>query len=355
MPSFLMKNVVIEQIVIGVRTRKDFGDIDELTESIKKLGLLQPICVQYLDGEYWLVDGHRRLFACQKLGYKDIPAILLNTNEGVHDNALQAEYDANIVRKQFTPSEAVELAGKIKKQIENNAKMRQIMGGKGDAVSSAKLAQDKDKGKKTRDVVANTVGMSHETLKKAKEVVNAAKENPDHNDLVEKMDQTGKVDPVYKELQERREEINVTDQHIKDAEEFYDSEYDKMKQNIPKGKMSLPKELENIAKKTGSTISSLIVKMPDGRQKKMGSISNDWYQNKNILDWIIENIGLGIEEKDIVIHREGNQVFVFDSDHVDNLRKSIRYLVDRYSFTGSLMRELTEEEKECTNGSPMTL
>ena len=83
--------------------------------------------------------------------------------------------------------------------------------------------------------------------------------------------------------------------------------------------------------------------MPDGRQKKMGSISNEWFQNRNVLNWIVENVGLGTDEKDIIIHREGNVVEVFDSTDIERLKQGIKYLNGRYSFEGSLIDVLEKE------------
>jgi ParB family chromosome partitioning protein len=61
--------------------RKIMGEneIIELSESIKELGVLQPIIVRELDGEYELVAGERRLRAAQRAGLENIPAVLLKT------------------------------------------------------------------------------------------------------------------------------------------------------------------------------------------------------------------------------------------------------------------------------------
>ena len=254
----------IDQIVIGNRARQDFGDIDGLVESIKSVGLLQPIVITLKNSEIWLIDGHRRILAFQKLGLKEIPAVYLRLDA----ESLQSEYDANMVRKQFVPSEAVALAEKIKTWLSTKAIMGSLNKG-------GNLPPD-TKDEKTRDKVAKSVGMSYKTLEKAKVVVESAAENPENADLVEKMDQTGKVDTAYRELQERK--------GVK----------------IPPDNSYTSKEIDEIAKDTKSPITSLIVKMPDGRQKKMGSIAANWYENRNILCWIIGNVGLGVDEKDIV-------------------------------------------------------
>jgi ParB family transcriptional regulator, chromosome partitioning protein len=50
--------------------------IDELAQSIKTYGLLQPVIVRNYGGGCQLVAGHRRLMACEKLGWTEIPAII---------------------------------------------------------------------------------------------------------------------------------------------------------------------------------------------------------------------------------------------------------------------------------------
>ena len=55
----------------------DNEEMASLVESIYTQGILTPITVRPLDnGEYEIVSGHRRLFACQKLGITAIPAIV---------------------------------------------------------------------------------------------------------------------------------------------------------------------------------------------------------------------------------------------------------------------------------------
>lgn len=336
MTTMQSEQIKIDSIIIGARARKDFGDIEELAKSISDIGLLQPILVTPFEDGMLLLDGHRRILAFQKLGRETIPVVMfdpLGTQERPHNitKNLQAEHDANVVRKDFTPSEKVWMAEKVKHWIETterpekdkqDAQENQLknQGVKFTPNDEATL-QEKSlpKGKKTRDVIADSVGMSFLTLEKAKAIVEDAKQNPENTDLVEKMDQTGKVDPVYKELQNRKNG------------------------NLPPGKSA---GIDNLPE--GNKIVSLIVKMPDGRQKKMGSISNEWWQNKNVLQWIIEGVGLGVDEKDIIIHREGNIVKIFDSTNVEGLRQGVRYLVDRYSFQGSLM-DVIEKEQDHEN------
>ncbi len=50
--------------------------IDELAQSIKSAGLIQPIAVRRASSGYQLVVGERRLLACRKLGWKKISAAI---------------------------------------------------------------------------------------------------------------------------------------------------------------------------------------------------------------------------------------------------------------------------------------
>ena len=51
----------------------DDESMAELTESIRKNGLISPIIVREKDcGRYELISGHRRKYACSVLGYEEI-------------------------------------------------------------------------------------------------------------------------------------------------------------------------------------------------------------------------------------------------------------------------------------------
>lgn len=63
--------------------RQAFKDeqLDELAQSIKTYGLLQPIVVRPFNNTYQLVAGERRWRACQKLGWHKIPAVIKDIND----------------------------------------------------------------------------------------------------------------------------------------------------------------------------------------------------------------------------------------------------------------------------------
>ena len=55
----------------------DNDEMASLVESIKTQGVLTPIIVRPTsDGSYEIVSGHRRVFACNKLGIFEVPAMV---------------------------------------------------------------------------------------------------------------------------------------------------------------------------------------------------------------------------------------------------------------------------------------
>ena len=82
---------------------KDDEDMEQLTESIRQQGVLNPIMVRPLDtGEYEVISGHRRLHACKKAGIEMIPAFIYSMDRS---KAIVAMVDSNLHREKLLPSE----------------------------------------------------------------------------------------------------------------------------------------------------------------------------------------------------------------------------------------------------------
>lgn len=82
---------------------KDDDDMEQLTESIRQQGVLNPIMVRPLDtGEYEVISGHRRLHACKKAGIEMIPAFVCSMDRS---EAVVAMVDSNLHREKLLPSE----------------------------------------------------------------------------------------------------------------------------------------------------------------------------------------------------------------------------------------------------------
>lgn len=219
-----IRKIKIAEIIVGQRHRKDLGDLMALGDSIHQLGLLQPIGVT---GRMELVWGERRLRACKMLGWREIDAVV---DPSLDDTlrAMKAEEDENNCHLPFSHSERVAIADHIeaveRQRAEERRREGQRAGGRaryiqlGDNLSPSRnrteagqtlatplppeaqreavaatasfggadsappknpadfanftpgAASPADHGK-TRERVAAAVGMSHDTLTKARKVV----------------------------------------------------------------------------------------------------------------------------------------------------------------------------------------
>ena len=85
--------------------RKHFDKeaLEQLAESIKEHGLLQPILVrEYGDGRYQIIAGERRFRACKLAGLTEIPAIVVERDD---KSAAQIALIENIQREDLNPLE----------------------------------------------------------------------------------------------------------------------------------------------------------------------------------------------------------------------------------------------------------
>ncbi|MVW78401.1 ParB/RepB/Spo0J family partition protein [Bordetella sp. 02P26C-1] len=87
------------------RTRMDEGALNELAESIRAQGIMQPILVRALNdrpGEYEIIAGERRFRAAQLAGLKEVPVLV---REVADENAAVMALIENIQREDLNPLE----------------------------------------------------------------------------------------------------------------------------------------------------------------------------------------------------------------------------------------------------------
>ena len=84
------------------RTHFDDEKIEELAESIKEYGVIQPIIVTKKDNYYQIVAGERRWRASKKAGITEIPAIVRDYSEQTNKEIALIE---NIQREDLNPIE----------------------------------------------------------------------------------------------------------------------------------------------------------------------------------------------------------------------------------------------------------
>ena len=216
----------IGDVIVGKRHREDLGDIEGLMRSISELGLLQPIVIK--KGTKELVAGYRRLCALRQLG-------IISLIEGKHysfidiQSIVRGEHDENTCRKDLAISEKVAVFEAIKaEQLRMNIEKNIVSGAMAGMMKrndSRKTSGSTDNGRgmpgvdsgpdrrtqggrkngQSRTLAARAVGLHQNTLRKAVEIVAAARLDPKrYGSLVREMDATGKVEPVFQKYVRQR-------------------------------------------------------------------------------------------------------------------------------------------------------
>ncbi len=90
-----------------LQPRKTFDEesLDELSNSIKENGIIQPLVVRRKGSEYEIIAGERRWRASQKAGIKELPVIIKEVTEST---VLQLALIENLQREDLNPMEEAE-------------------------------------------------------------------------------------------------------------------------------------------------------------------------------------------------------------------------------------------------------
>lgn len=129
---------------------RDDENMNQLVESIRDFGVISPIvCIKKPDERYEVISGHRRKYACEKLGIKVMPVIL---RELSREEAIIAMVDSNLQREVILPSEKA-FAYKMKMEaIDRQGKRADLK----DALTCRPLVDKL----KSADVIGSEVGES---------------------------------------------------------------------------------------------------------------------------------------------------------------------------------------------------
>jgi ParB-like chromosome segregation protein Spo0J len=202
----------ITDIKIGNRFRKEMGDIDSLVKTIQDVGLLQPIGVNE-DNE--LVYGARRLEACKRLGWTEIPVNIIPLSD-----IIKGEFIENSAREDFTFSERQAILKEIEKQRLGHKVSKE-------KVSNLLTFQQDNKGKPSVDIVSEYTGVSPRQLSKEKKIVQAVEQKPELEHVIEELD-SGEIS------------VNEADKKIRfheyfDTEEKKKGKWRKLREEVLKG------------------------------------------------------------------------------------------------------------------------
>ena len=245
--------------------RKTFQEesINELAETIKIHGVIQPVVVKKTTEGYLLISGERRLRACKAAGFVKIPAVIKNISE--KDSMLMAVIE-NIQREDLNPIDEAIAYRDISEKL---------------GLKASDIAQRIGK---NRSTVANLMRL----LQLPESVIQKIKE---------KKISEGQARPLLsisdkRKMEETAEKIILTGMTVRQIEEYVSGLVDgqatgKSGNAAPKKKHASIAELENKIRKKVSGKISLDHNEKNGKGKIVIH-----YNDLKDLDRILENIGI---------------------------------------------------------------
>lgn len=134
---------------------KEDAEMEQLVESIKENGVLNPVIVRELeDGSFEMISGHRRKRAAEIASMEEIPCIVRNLTD---EEATILMVDSNLQREEILPSEKA-FAYKMKMEAMNRQGQRTDL-------TSVPLGQ-KLENKTTREKIAEETGESSTNIQR---------------------------------------------------------------------------------------------------------------------------------------------------------------------------------------------
>lgn len=100
-----LRNIPVDQITRNpFQPRKDFNtdELNELSDSIREHGVLQPLLVRELDGTFQLIAGERRWLASQRAGLTQVPCRVVDV---IDQTAFEYALEENLKRKDLSDIE----------------------------------------------------------------------------------------------------------------------------------------------------------------------------------------------------------------------------------------------------------
>lgn len=116
-PGDRVLNVGLDKVVASpLQPRKHFQEdqLNELVESIREHGVIQPLIVREVNGKYELIAGERRFRASSKLKLKDVPVIV---REASDRDVLEMALIENLQREDLDPLEEAVAYSRLAKEF----------------------------------------------------------------------------------------------------------------------------------------------------------------------------------------------------------------------------------------------
>lgn len=213
----------IDEIIVKDRIRKDTGGMMELINDIKANGLINPVTI---NTDHVLLAGYRRLTACKVLGMEDIPVHMVSTESEEQD--LKIEISENENRKEFTMTERLDYARRLQRIESIKAEQRKQSGQFG--ADPQNSAERSDLGE-TRQKVAEKVGMSHDTIRKA-QMIAENKEKFDPEEFKNWDDGKLSTNKLYTHLKQQKSALSKENQMLKEDHQRLEQQNSKLKHEL---------------------------------------------------------------------------------------------------------------------------
>lgn len=154
-----VKQIAVSDIIPSPyqpRTVFDDDRIDELCQTIKTHGVIQPIVVRQRDGKYELIAGERRWRAVTKLGWLNVPALVREFNdsqaasialienlqrEGLTSIEEAVAYEKLLEMHDLTQESLAQRLGKSQSTIANKLRLLQLNDAAKDALMQRKITE----------------------------------------------------------------------------------------------------------------------------------------------------------------------------------------------------------------------
>jgi ParB family chromosome partitioning protein len=140
------------------RTEMDDARLDELAQSIKSNGVLQPILVRRVDDRFEIVAGERRWRAAQRAGLLKVP---VTVREVPDDKLLEVALVENIQRENLNPIEEAQAYKRLVDDLQLSQEHVAVSVGKDRATVANYMRLLRLPGEVRRDVASGALTMGH--------------------------------------------------------------------------------------------------------------------------------------------------------------------------------------------------
>ena len=336
MGNYEIKELHLSTIKEEEQIRQDYNEegIEELAESIKSQGLIQPIEVMKEGDKYRIISGHRRYRAFKILNYEKIPAIvklgikkedipIRQLIENIQREDLDPIDEAATLNKimeikGITQEELAKILGKSKAKISKSLSLFKLL----KKVSHAKL-----QGLPFETLYELTTIEDKATLEKAIELAHSGTSRPKLKEILKELED--------KEKRKKRKKKEIS-QVLGEIYSGIDSINEKvLKFKIKYGKELAPEDEENIKKEL------------EKKMKELLKITSTLFEGRATID-----VQLTISESMEELPFPGTSTIVKVSNSLVNISYSfINYSADKKEVIEIISKKLPKLQKDILKNS----